>query len=426
MSRESNSPARTVLSAETVAVGTELLRGRGVDTNSSRIQKRLLAIGVAARRTTVVGDGADEIAGVISRAARRSDLVLVTGGLGPTVDDRTREAAALAAGTGLEEDGDALASVEAFFERIRRPMKQGNRCQALLPRGARVLQNPVGTAPGFAMRLEGAWCFFLPGVPREMEVMLEEHVMPFIESTFPGGRSASRRLIHLCGVPESDANERIRSLMRGSDPEVGMTARDMVITVSILSFSSDAERKVDQAAQAVLAEFGSKVIGEGEGVTLPGVVVGLLKEREITLALAESCTGGLVGRLVTDVPGASAVFLEGVVAYSVAAKERTLGIGADLIERHGQVSAEVATAMAEGAARRAGSGAAIGITGIAGPGGGTAEKPVGLVYVAACLQGRTEWREFRFGGNREMVRRRSAIAGLALLRKLIIESGAPK
>lgn len=415
------------LVAETVAVGTELLRGRGTDTNSSRIQERLLGLGIESTRATVVGDAIDQIADLLGKAADRSDLVLVTGGLGPTADDRTREAAARAAGCDLVEDREALAGVEAFFQRLGRAMKPGNRCQALLPRGAAVLPNPAGTAPGFSLRLKGAWCFFLPGVPREMEVMLDERVVPFIESTWPHGRRAAcRRLIHLAGVPESEANERIRDLMEGRDPEVGMTARDMVLTLSILSFSPDAERLVDEAARAVRAEFGSKVIGEGEGVTLQGVLVKMLVERDITLSLAESCTGGLVGRLVTDVPGASAVFLEGVVAYSVAAKQRTLGIPADLIERHGQVSAEVARAMAEGVAGRTGSRAAVGITGIAGPGGGTPEKPVGLVYVAASFDGRTEWRELRLGGSREMVRRRSAIAALSLLRDVIFEAGQSK
>jgi len=413
--------------AEIIAAGDELLRGDGFDTNSREIQALLLDAGVRTRRSIVVGDAISEIADVMRAAAKRADVIIVTGGLGPTEDDVTREAAAAAAGTELEERTDALASIETYFARIRRPMREGNRRQALVPRGAAVIFNPVGTAPGFTMPLGASRLFCLPGVPREMRSMMEESVLPRLRDLLAGAPRPARRKIHLAGVPESSANSRIRDVMRGKDPMTGMTAHDMVVTVTLTSFAPEAERVVDEAAARVRAEFGDRVIGEGEGVTLQGAVAGLLIDRNITLATAESCTGGLVGFLLTSVPGVSAVYRQGFVTYAGEAKVRALGVDPGILEQHGEVSVETARAMAEGAAARAGCRASIAITGIAGPGGGTDDKPVGLVCVAARLDGKTAFRELRFGGDREMVRKRSAMAALDLLRRLIlgVEDGMP-
>ena len=406
--------------AEIVAVGEELLRGDVVDANSPEIESLLLEAGVSTRRVTLVGDDVNDVAALLNEASKRSDMVVVAGGLGPTEDDVTREAAARAAGVDLEEDPGALESIAAWFGKTGRPMREDNKRQALLPRGARILANGKGTAPGFRMPLGRACLFALPGVPAEMRAMMKKSVVPSLGELFPTCRSIARRSIHLAGVPESSANSRIRELMTGKDPRVGLTVRDTVVTVTITSSSKDAEALVEKAARRVRDEFGDRVFGEGGDTTLPSAVARILIDRSISLATAESCTGGLVGALLTGVAGVSAVYKEGITAYSVEAKIKTLGVDAAVIEKHGQVSTETAAAMAEGAARRAACRAAIGITGIAGPGGGTEEKPVGLVCIAAHFDGTTVVRELRFAGDREMVRVRSALSSLDLLRRLIL------
>lgn len=415
-------PPSTAPRAEIIPVGNELLRGDSVDTNSSEIQTRLADAGIRTVRTTVVGDDVDAIADAVASAAARSDVVVITGGLGPTGDDVTREGVARAAGVALEELIDALASIEAFFEKIKRPMPEGNQCQAMAPAGSRVIANPVGTAPGFEMRLAKSLVFCLPGVPVEMRAMMEAGVLPAVRRAFPAAPRMARRTLRMIGVPESSANDRIRDLMGSRDPLLGMTAHDMVITITISSFSDDGKEKVDDAADKVLAEFGDRIFAEGRDSTLPGTVVEMLRQRALGLATAESCTGGLVGYHLTSVPGASEVYREGYVTYTGEAKCRLLGVAPALIEEYGEVSAEVARAMASGAAEKSGCGATIAITGIAGPGGGTPEKPVGLVFIAASLDGKVEHCERRFGGGRDAVRRRSAMCALDLLRRMILES----
>jgi len=414
-------PTSTAPCAEIIPVGNELLRGDAVDTNSKEIQARLAEAGVRTVRSTVVGDDAGAIADAVGSAAERSHVVVVTGGLGPTEDDITREGLAAAAGVELEMRPDALESIKAFFERIGRPMPAGNRCQAMAPAGSRVIANPVGTAPGFEMKLGKSLIFCLPGVPVEMRAMIEAGVLPAVRGAFPGAPSMARRTLRMIGVPESSANDRIRDLMRSGDPLLGMTAHDMVITITIASFAADGRAKVDGAAEKILAEFGDRIFAEGRDATLAGRVIEMLRERTLTVATAESCTGGLIGYHLTSVPGASDVFREGYVTYTGEAKSRLLGVPPGLIAAQGEVSAAVACAMASGAAEKSGCSASIAVTGIAGPGGGTAEKPVGLVHMAATVAGRTEHKELRFGGGRDAVRRRTAMCALDLLRRMLLD-----
>jgi len=415
---------------EICTIGEELLCGDRVDTNSSEIQAMLLRSGLRTRRCTVVGDEIDAIAVIVREGARRAAAFIVTGGLGPTEDDVTREALAVAANAPLEEDPAALAGLEAFFRKVGRPILPGNRRQALIPRGAEVMPNPVGTAPGFVIKIGKCWVFCLPGVPSEMRAMMTDCVRPRLEVFFPDVPRVVRHSVHLVGVPESVVNQRLLALMESSaDLQVGMTAHQGVVTIKLTSFAPDpvGRAAVDAGTRYVRREFGDRVLGEGEGFSLAQAVVELLIERNITLATAESCTGGLVGFLVTQVPGASRIYLEGAVTYASEAKVRTLGVPRELLAAHGEVSAEVAQAMAQGAAERAGCRAAVvgcraavAITGIAGPGGGTPEKPVGLVYIAAHLDGRTVHRRLQLVGGREVVRRRSAMAALDLLRRMVL------
>lgn len=401
-----------------IAIGAELLSGDRLETNAHELQRMLLDAGFVTARDVVVGDDVEEIAAVVKTAAVEADVVIATGGLGPTVDDMTREAVASAAGVGLREDPRALADIEGFFEKLGREMKSSNRRQALVPEGGEVLPNPIGTAPAFRIDLEGTPVYCLPGVPQEMRVLMKEAVLPLLKKEFSNRVAVfARAKVHVMGLTESSANDRIKDLLEAADPRAGITVENSVITVSLVS---DSAEKVERARQQVLKAFGNRIIGEDGDRRIEQVVGKLLIEQGITLALAESCTGGYVGHLMTSVPGISEVFLEGAVTYSGEAKTRTLGVSGSLMEEHGQVSAEVARAMAEGAARRAGARAALGITGIAGPGGGTPEKPVGRVHMAAFFDGKVRDRMYTFTGDRKMVKLRSGHLALDLLRRTIL------
>jgi len=403
-----------------IAVGDELLRGERTETNSREIQALLLAKGVRVSRVVVVGDEEREIAREVKASAARAEGVIVTGGLGPTEDDVTRSAVAAASGRPLREDPRALADLERFFRRLGREMKPSNRRQALVPEGAEVLPNPVGTAPAFRVPVEGTPVFCLPGVPQEMRLLMREAVLPFVERLPGAGARPAFAAIRLIGPTESTMNDRMEDLLAAGDPRVGITVRHSVITVTLTSDGPGAAERVERARAALLERFGDRVFSPDGTEELEEAVGRLLMERGVTTAVAESCTGGLVSHLLTRVPGISAVFLEGAVTYSGEAKERRLGVPRELLERHGQVSRPAAEAMALGVARGAGARAGLGVTGIAGPGGGTAGKPVGLVHMAAVVDGTLRSAEYRFSGDRDMVQQRAARYALDLLRRTVL------
>ena len=386
-------PAR----ARILAVGDELLMGAHPDLNSPEIARSLALLGIACTGVCVVRDQEEELAAELSRALGNADLVVVTGGLGPTLDDVTRHAVAAALERPLETSGAALAQVEAWYRGRGSEMPEANKRQALLPRGAVMIPNRVGTAPGFRVETKGCVVFCLPGPPREMRVLLHEHLLPWIRESRETGERPERRF-HLYGVPESRFAELVGEWMaRDADPRMGCSVKRGVLSVTLqaVETSRDAQRRLELRAEEFRARFAESVFSEDEE-RIEAVLAAELLERDVSFALAESCTGGLASALLCRVPGVSRIYREGFVTYSNAAKERTLGVSAELLARHGAVSAEVAEAMARGARERSGADLAVSITGIAGPGGDSPEKPVGLVWFGVAGERGAEAFERRF------------------------------
>ncbi len=405
--------------AHVLSIGTELLKGHTVDTNAAFLSGELDRLGWTVSGITAVGDHLPEIADAIHRLAKKNRVLLLTGGLGPTGDDRTREAIAAALGVELEERAELLEQIAARFRRHGWPMRPINRVQARIPAGAEAIPNPHGTAPGILARVGPADLYALPGVPREMRALFSEWVVPRLPER-EGGDCRFMRRVHLIGVGESTLGEAIAAEMsQVANPEVGTTVRDGIITVRIVaSGSSETETRTlaDGVARRIRAIFPREVFGE-DGETLSGVVLSLLAERGSTLACAESCTGGLLASALVDHPGASEVLIESVVAYANDAKVRRLAVGAELLASAGAVSGPVVRAMAEGARARSGADYAIAVTGVAGPGGGTEAKPVGTTWFGlADAEGTHVFRRC-LGSNREGNRLRAVQFALDALRR---------
>jgi nicotinamide-nucleotide amidase len=409
--------AAGVLRVAILSTGEELLRGAIADTNAQFLARTLRRAGGVAIEIRQVGDGREEIARAAGELARRCDLLVVTGGLGPTADDRTREALADAAGVGLKEDAAAAAGVAAFFRRLGREPSPSNRQQAFVPEGARVVPNPIGSAPGFELAIGPARAVALPGVPAEMKAMVNATLLPGL-SAEPGALAQEERLLQVAGLAESVVGERIDAWLRRTEPPlVSVTVSAGHLTVAVTD-RGDAEgrSRLAAAASELRRLLGAHVFAEGE-TTLAQHVVTRLRARGETVALAESCTGGLVGAALTDVPGSSQVFLEGCVTYSEAAKIRALNVPAALLAAHGAVSEEVARGMADGVRRRAGATWGVAVTGVAGPDGGSAAAPVGCVHLARAGANGVEHVRKQFPGDRGLVRAFAVTAALDLLRR---------
>ena len=373
-----------MITAEILAIGDELIHGALLDTNSKFLAGELEARGVVVRRFAVLSDDPHVMREGIAEACARADVVVATGGLGPTLDDRTREVVAALLGVQQRFDEPSWQQILDYMQQRKRPVPESNRRQAMLPEGARPLRNPVGTAPGFAVRIGRAEFFAMPGVPREMVRMLQDHVLPAV-SAMPGLTPVAQRWLRVLGPSEALLGERIEPYMvAGRNPAVGITASGGLLTIRIVATAATAAA-ADTAAEVTAAELrpmlGKWLFAEGT-VELPELLVQRGTAAGRTLAFAESCTAGLLAARLVDVAGASAMFAGGVVAYADAAKRDLLGVPADLLAAHGAVSEPVAAAMAEGARRRFASDLAAATTGIAGPGGGTPDKPVGTVCFA--------------------------------------------
>jgi nicotinamide-nucleotide amidase len=404
------------LAVEILSTGDELLTGQIVDTNSAWLMDRLWDLGVMVRRKTLVGDDRADLLAAIRETAGRSDVVVMSGGMGPTEDDLTSECVAAAMDVPLELHEPSLRTIEERFRRFGRTMTPNNVKQARFPRGAEVIANRFGTAPGFAARVGRAEVVCLPGVPVEFKGLSEEWLLPRLAARL--GEPVAARLVKLFAVPESHADHAMRPVM--DDPanagvRFGYRAHWPEVHVKWSVSGADAGARADRIRDAVRAVFGEAVWGEGKD-ELPDLVVARLAARGERLAVAESCTGGLLAELVTRVPGASAVFDLGVVAYANAMKERILGVAPGELSAHGAVSEPVARALAEGARRAGGTTWGIGITGIAGPSGGTPEKPVGTVHLALAGPSGTEHAQRLYRGDRERIRRLAAYEALNLLR----------
>jgi nicotinamide-nucleotide amidase len=388
--------------AEIVAIGTELTSGQKLDTNSQWLSRRLGSLGLDVRFHTTLGDDLDDNVAALRVAADRAEVVLVTGGLGPTQDDLTREALAAVSGVGLVEDTDSLAEIAALFARRNREMPDRNRVQALRPSTAQAMTNSCGTAPGLWLEVGGSVFIALPGVPREMKAMFEAEVVPRLRASGrAGSRVIAHRVINLFGRGESEIEaEALDLTARGHVPEVGITASDATISFRVSAEgASEAEAfaSMEATVTTIRSRFGSLVLGEGEGFDVPQALAAALRTSRKTLALAESCTGGLAAARLTAEAGVSTVFRGGVVSYSNESKTALLGVPAELITRHGAVSAEVAEAMAAGVRERLAADMAVSVTGIAGPDGGSEDKPVGLVYLGLATADGVQSRRLELG-----------------------------
>jgi nicotinamide-nucleotide amidase len=415
-----------------LSVGDELVLGQTVDTNSAWISRELAAIGLRVSEHATVGDDQSAIEAGIVGAAGRCEVLLISGGLGPTEDDLTRQALARALGVPLEEHAGAMAALVERFKKFGRPMSPSNRIQAMLPRGTEMIENTAGTACGMGAILEGCEIFVMPGVPGEMKAMMTKSILPLLRGR-GGGAVIRSRALHTFGVGESVIGEMLGELMdRRRNPSVGTTVADGVVSLRINSAFASVELADEELAKTEVAcrkKLGDLIYGEDQE-TLALVVHRLLLESTIcrTVATAESCTGGLLAKMLTDTPGSSAYFGRGFVTYANEAKTELLGVPAELIAEKGAVSEEVADAMAIGALVRSGSDVAISVTGIAGPEGGTEEKPVGTVCFGLAFDQSSprvrSWR-FRFPGNRGFIRDRSAKMALTLLRFFLMGRELP-
>ena len=402
------------MKAEVLTIGDELLRGEIIDSNKSFLSERLLRLDVETQFHTSVRDEPADMIDAFQRAASRAQVVLVSGGLGPTRDDLTAEVLARTFGRKLVQDAAALEGIRAFFRSIGREMTENNAKQACFPEGAEVLPNPVGTAPGFLLEERGTLFFCMPGVPRELMRMMDEQVLPRIAKRGGSGQVLRACLLRTFGMGESALDAELADVAREGNVTLGFRTSfpdNYVRPVVRAGSAAEADALLADVCRTVRERLGSIVYAEGDE-TLEAVVGRLLSERKRTIAVAESCTGGLIAQKLTDVPGSSQYFLGGIVAYGNAAKRELLEVPAALLDRHGAVSVEVARAMAEGARRRFGADLAIATTGIAGPGGGTPEKPVGLVHVALADAARTHADHFVFPLDR--LRHRTLTAQLAL------------
>ncbi|HOB75907.1 MAG TPA: competence/damage-inducible protein A [Phycisphaerae bacterium] len=408
------------MNAAILSIGTELTLGQTVDTNSAWLSQRLAELGIRVQWHVTVPDELEPIRQELERACAQVDVVLVTGGLGPTADDLTRDALAALMGVGLERREEYVEQIRAFFASRGRDMPEANIVQAMFPTGSEPITNTCGTAPGIRARWKDTLIFIMPGVPREMRVMYDRDVLPVL-APLAGEGVILASTLYCFGAGESDIAEKIRDLMaRGRNPTVGTTAQQTVIGVRIHvqgRTRAEAQALLDRDREEIRRRLGTLVFGENND-QLAAAVAALLFDKQKTIATAESCTGGLLAGRLTDIPGSSRYFLQGVVTYANEAKTALLGVPADLIARHGAVSREVAEVMATACRQRANADFALSVTGIAGPGGGTAQKPVGLVYIGLADAEGCQVTEHRLGDclTRDEIRDRTCKAALNRLR----------
>jgi len=380
------------MTVELINTGSELMLGRVLNTHQQWLCRRLADLGYVVSRQVAVPDTGKDIEQAVREALSRADLIITTGGLGPTSDDITRDLIARLLGKSLQEDPAVVAHIQKFFDARKRPMPASTRVQSLVPEGGRVLPNPHGTAPGLALHVspnpfntagQSAWLIMLPGPPRELRPMFDTSVQPFLKEMLPLKDSFICKTLRTSGIGESVVEEKVGDLLRPlveQGLELGYCARPSEVDVRLAAHGEKAASLVNKAEEIVRAKLNPHIFGT-ESDELETMLVQLLTERKQTLALAESCTGGCIANKLTNVPGASAVLLAGLVTYSNEAKQKFLGVRAETLAEHGAVSEPVAREMAEGALKETGATFALSVTGIAGPGGGTETKPVGTVFI---------------------------------------------
>jgi len=415
------------MTAEILSTGDEILSGNVMDGNSAHIAQKLEETGAQVVRQSCVGDDMHMLVSVLKEIAGRADVAVVTGGLGPTIDDLSAEAAARAAGVELVFDPTAMGSIDNYFKTRKRPMTLSDNKQAMLPKGADCLVNPVGTAPGFMLKIDGCVFFFLPGVPFEMRHMLSQAVLPYIEKCYGNGRRFSMvKTISLFGLSESAVNERLVGLSdRFSQIKLGLRARFPEIYVKLYARGeneSELDKRIDEALAWTLERVGEWTFSV-DGSSMEAEVGRLLCRKKAAIAVAESCTGGLISNWFTNVPGSSEYFLFSGVTYSNQAKIDVLGVSPDTIKQYGAVHERTAIEMAQGARRVAGATYGISTSGIAGPGGGTDDKPVGTLFVGIATPNGSKGHRFNLSfATRLMNKRIFAMTALDLLRRELLGS----
>lgn len=411
---------------ELISVGTEILLGNIVNTNATYLAEQCALLGCSLYRQSVVGDNEGRLEEAVRQALGRSDIIILTGGLGPTKDDLTKEIVAKVFGRELYLDEHTKERITTYMQRLNRShITENNWKQAMIPEGALILDNDNGTAPGLILedRENGKTAILMPGPPAEMHPMFEKDVAPYLNKQQPEGIYS--RMVKICGIGESAAETMVADLMdRQSNPTLAPYAKTGEVHFRITAKARTKEEAEEMIAP-MLAEmkkrFGKAIYTTEENVTLEEAVVELLKQKNFTVTTAESCTAGKLAGRIMNVAGASEVYNEGYITYANAAKEKLLGVKHETLENFGAVSEETAREMAMGAAKEAGADAALSVTGIAGPGGGTLEKPVGLVYIGCYVQGEVYVKKCQFTGNRERNRDSSVVQALTFLREKLLD-----
>ena len=411
--------------AEVISVGTELLLGNIVNTNAQFLAEKCALLGLSMYHQTVVGDNPERLSQCIRTALDRADIVIFTGGLGPTEDDLTKEVCAQVMGLPLKEDPHTRARIQEYFQNsIYKKITENNWKQAMVPEGARVLDNHNGTAPGLILEKDGKTAILLPGPPGELYPLFNQQVYPYLQELCP--EKILSRMVKICGCGESMVEEQILDLIdTQTNPTIATYAKtgEVHLRVTAKAASTEAaEQMIKPVVKELKKRFGSKVYSVKEEETLEMAVVRLLKKHELTVTTAESCTGGLLAGRIVNVPGASQVFREGFITYSNKAKRKVLDVSKSTLKKYGAVSKETAREMAAGGAFAADADICIAITGLAGPDGGTEEKPVGLVYMACYMDGNVTVEKYQFKGNRNKIREQSVVKALDLVRRTVLES----
>ncbi len=411
------------MSAEIITIGTELLTGSTINTNASYLAEKLTSLGIETCFQTSVGDNYPNLESVLSEAIKRSKIIIITGGLGPTADDITKQAVSNILKTRLILEPGIISKIERFFKDRKKEISFNNYNQALVIRGSMIINNKIGTAPGLIIERDQNTIILLPGVPRELKQMFKDTVSKYLEKKYSKNLVIKSRTLRTFGLGESVVDEKITHITeRCSNPSIAFLAHATEVDVKITAKAGD-----QNIADSLIADLeiqirdclGDYVFG-ADDETMEKIVGAILTLRNKTIAVAESCTGGLISNLLTNVSGSSAYFIESIVAYSNEAKIKLLHVSPQTIEKFGAVSPQTANAMAKGIKELAGTDYGLSITGIAGPTGGTSEKPVGLVYIGLAHQNGVDTSEHKFFGNRDIIKQKAAQTALDAIRKYLI------